>query len=62
MTPKEQKSNKKTPGGGAATSPNTTPKQKQVLEHGVVIKDLKVGSGPLVKPGKNVSSFIFQRV
>ncbi|KAG8337497.1 hypothetical protein J6590_019898 [Homalodisca vitripennis] len=56
VTPKEQKSNKKTP-GGVEKSPNanTTPKQKQLLEHGVIVKEIRVGNGAPAKVGKTVS-------
>uniref|UniRef100_A0A1B6IKE2 peptidylprolyl isomerase n=1 Tax=Homalodisca liturata TaxID=320908 RepID=A0A1B6IKE2_9HEMI len=58
VTPKEQKSNKKTP-GGVEKSPNanTTPKQKQLLDHGVIVKEIRVGNGAPAKVGKTVSVY-----
>lgn len=52
---KEQKSNKKTPGGEKSPNANTTPKHKQTLEGGVVVKDVRVGTGAPAIKGKNVS-------
>uniref|UniRef100_A0A1B6FZ08 peptidylprolyl isomerase n=1 Tax=Cuerna arida TaxID=1464854 RepID=A0A1B6FZ08_9HEMI len=58
VTPKEQKSNKKTPGGGEKSpNTNTTPKHKKILDHGVVVKEIRIGTGPPAKNGKPVSVY-----
>jgi len=65
IAPKDQKA-KKSPGekspGAAGDKANALPKQKQVLENGVMIKDIKVGSGPFAKPGKKVSVYYMGRL
>ncbi|XP_054274978.1 46 kDa FK506-binding nuclear protein isoform X2 [Macrosteles quadrilineatus] len=54
VTPKDQKSNKKTPGGDK--TPNSiSPKHKQVLDQGVVVKEIKVGTGQPAKFGRTVA-------
>lgn len=40
----------KSPGGGNEGSP-----QKRTLDGGVVVKDLRIGNGPVAKAGKHVS-------
>lgn len=55
LTPKEQKLNKKTPAGNKTPNNQTPPQQRKVLDLGVVVKDVRVGTGTPAKPGRMVS-------
>lgn len=58
LTLKDLKGTKKTPGSDKSSPAiNTTPntKNRLKLEMGVLIKEVKVGTGPPAKPGKTVS-------
>ncbi|KAL1117866.1 hypothetical protein AAG570_004179 [Ranatra chinensis] len=53
-TPKTSNGNK--PGAGEASP------QKKVLEGGVIVKDLRVGNGPVCKPGRMTSVYYTGRL
>lgn len=53
----------KTPGKGEGKTPGKSPKQeggspqKKTIEGGVIIEDVRVGNGPVAKPGKFVKVY-----
>jgi FK506-binding nuclear protein len=52
---KKNKKGQETPKG--PKTPGADTPQKKVLEGGVTIEELKVGNGPVAKPGREVSTY-----